>query len=184
VVDIAQTAAPKSVQIHLKYGRERIDRRVQSGERHMLKVLIAEDELMIADMIEETLLENGYEVCGIARTVDEAVALVRDHKPDLAVIDLRLADGGFGTEIAAQFEGPDRFGILYASGNVSRGMLGAANGEAYISKPYGTPRCCAVWKLSPTSSPRARRHGHSRAGSICWKRPPRQPWVNYEPART
>jgi len=41
----------------------------------MLKVLIAEDELLIADLLEEALVANGYEVCGIARTVDEAVAL-------------------------------------------------------------------------------------------------------------
>ena len=41
----------------------------------MLKVLIAEDELMIADMAEETLVKHGYEVCGIARTVAEAVRL-------------------------------------------------------------------------------------------------------------
>jgi DNA-binding response OmpR family regulator len=105
----------------------------------MVKVLIAEDELMIADTIEEALVENGYEVCGIARSVDEAVALARDHRPDLAVIDLRLADGGLGTEIAVQFAGPDRFGILYASGNVSCDMLNASDGEAFISKPYGSP---------------------------------------------
>jgi DNA-binding response OmpR family regulator len=103
----------------------------------MLKVMIAEDELMIADMIEETLTAHGYEVCGIARTVDEAVALGRRHKPDLAVIDLRLADGGFGIEIAAQLGGPDRFGILYASGNIPRVTLSAADGEACLAKPYG-----------------------------------------------
>jgi CheY-like chemotaxis protein len=68
----------------------------------MLKVLIAEDDLMIADMTEEILQTNGYEVCGIARTVAEAVALGRDHLPDLAILDMRLADGGLGTQIAAE----------------------------------------------------------------------------------
>ena len=34
----------------------------------MLKVLIAEDNLIIADMMEEILVRNGYEVCGIGRT--------------------------------------------------------------------------------------------------------------------
>jgi len=61
------------------------------------KVLIAEDDLMIADLAEDMLVGQGYEVCGIARTVPEAVALGRQHRPDLAVIDLRLADGGLGT---------------------------------------------------------------------------------------
>ena len=57
----------------------------------MLKVLIAEDDLMLADLAEEILVDAGYEVCGIARTVAEAVALAQHHKPDLAVLDLRLA---------------------------------------------------------------------------------------------
>jgi DNA-binding response OmpR family regulator len=106
---------------------------------HMLKVLIVDDELPIADMVEETLVNNGYEVCSIARDVDEAVALARSHKPDLAVIDLRLTDGGFGTQIAAQLGGPDRLGILYASANISRVTLSAADGEACLIKPYGAP---------------------------------------------
>ena len=59
----------------------------------MLKVLIVEDDLMIADITEDFLVASGYEVCGIARTVDKAVALARLRPPDLAVIDLRLADG-------------------------------------------------------------------------------------------
>jgi len=43
----------------------------------LLKVLIAEDELLIADVLEEALVASGYNVCGIARTVDEAVVLGR-----------------------------------------------------------------------------------------------------------
>ena len=62
----------------------------------MLSVLIAEDELFIADLLEEALIMNGYAVCGIARTVGEAVALVQRHHPDLGVFDIRLAQGGRG----------------------------------------------------------------------------------------
>jgi len=35
----------------------------------MLKVMIVEDDLMLADFAEEILVEQGYHVCGIARTV-------------------------------------------------------------------------------------------------------------------
>jgi len=101
----------------------------------MLKVLIAEDDLMIADMIEEALVRCGYEVCGIARTVGDAVALGRKHKPDLAILDMRLADGGRGTEVAACFDAP-RPGILYATGNTSEVRLTATDGEACLTKPY------------------------------------------------
>jgi DNA-binding response OmpR family regulator len=102
----------------------------------MLKVLIAEDDLMIADMAEEILVSNGYEVCGIARTVAEAVALGRDNLPDLAILDMRLADGGLGTQIAAELSGLGRIGILYASGNMSQIALSAADGDACLAKPY------------------------------------------------
>ena len=104
----------------------------------MLKVLIAEDDLMIADLAEEILVEAGYDVCGIARTVAEAVAMARQHKPDLAILDLRLADGGLGTEIAAQLLPLGRLGVLYATGNMSQVALTTANGDACLSKPYSS----------------------------------------------
>jgi DNA-binding response OmpR family regulator len=103
----------------------------------MLKVLIAEDELMIADLIEETLVADGYEVCGIARTVDEAVALGETHRPDLAVLDVRLAKGGHGPDIARRLHSKGKFGVLYATGDGERNSeLTQADGEASLSKPY------------------------------------------------
>lgn len=102
----------------------------------MAKVLIVEDDMMTADMVEEALVAAGHTVCGIARTVNEALVLGRDHKPDLAVIDMRLADGGFGTEVAGLLDPDRKLGILYATGNVSRIMLTAANGHACLAKPF------------------------------------------------
>jgi DNA-binding response OmpR family regulator len=103
----------------------------------MLKVLIAEDELMIADLLEETLITSGYEVCGIARTVDEAVALADLHKPDLAVLDVRLAQGNRGPDIARRLGDRGRLGILYATGeDARRSTLTLADGAAAITKPY------------------------------------------------
>jgi CheY-like chemotaxis protein len=104
----------------------------------LLKVLIAEDDLMIADLAEEILVDKGYEVCGIARTVAEALALAQHHKPDLAILDLRLADGDLGTEIAAQLLPLGRLGVLYATGNVSQVVLTTADGDACLSKPYSS----------------------------------------------
>jgi CheY-like chemotaxis protein len=102
----------------------------------MLKVLIAEDDLVTADGVEEILIEQGYEVCGIARTVAEAVELGRAHKPDLAVIDLRLADGGLGTDVADELGLLGRVGILYSTGNGLQAVLTSAQGDACLSKPY------------------------------------------------
>jgi CheY-like chemotaxis protein len=104
----------------------------------VLKVLIAEDHLMIADIAEEILIEHGYEVCGIARTVAEAVALAQHQKPDLAVLDLRFADGSLGIEIAARLLPLGRIGVLYATGNISQVVLTTSDGDACLSKRYSS----------------------------------------------
>jgi DNA-binding response OmpR family regulator len=102
----------------------------------MRKVLIVEDDLMLADFAEEILVEYGYEVTGIARTVAEAIALARRSRPDLVILDLRLADGGLGTDFASQLPAVGRPGILYVTGNMSQLALTAADGDACLSKPY------------------------------------------------
>jgi CheY-like chemotaxis protein len=105
----------------------------QAGGLHVLKVLIVEDDLMLADFAEEILVEHGYEITGIARTVADAVALARDARPDLVILDLRLADGGLGTEVAAQLPPLGRPGILYITGNMSQVALTC--GDACLAKP-------------------------------------------------
>ena len=73
----------------------------------MAKIMIAEDDLLMADMLEDVLVGGGYEVCGIARTVDEAVKLGKRHQPDLAILDIRLAGGGrYGYPPAAEERPP------------------------------------------------------------------------------
>jgi DNA-binding response OmpR family regulator len=101
----------------------------------VLKVLIAEDDLVIADAIEEILMANGYEVCGIATSVSKAVALGREYSPELAILDMRLDGVKLGTEVAAQLCDGPRIGILYASGNINQ-VIAMADHDACIAKPY------------------------------------------------
>jgi DNA-binding response OmpR family regulator len=101
-----------------------------------LKVLIVEDELMIADMAEELLVAEGYEVCGIARTVEEAVELGIYHKPNLALVDFRLADGGLGTEVGTRLRAVGTVGVLFVTGNDTHIALKDADGDACLVKPY------------------------------------------------
>ena len=102
----------------------------------MPKVMIAEDELLNADVIAEILAESGYDVCGIARTVAEAIELGERHEPDLAVIDLHLAGGGIGSEIGARLRRGGRLGVLYTTGNAGEIALTANDGDACLEKPF------------------------------------------------
>ena len=61
------------------------------------------------------------------------------HEPDLAVLDVRLAKGGHGPDIARRLKSKGNLGVLYATGDDARNsMLTLADGEASISKPYRT----------------------------------------------
>jgi CheY-like chemotaxis protein len=108
----------------------------QAGGQRVLKILIVEDDLMMADFMEELLVDYGYEISGIARTVDAAVALAQHARPNLVILDMRLADGGLGTEVAAQLLPPGRPGILYVTGNMSQIALTSSDGDACLAKPY------------------------------------------------
>jgi DNA-binding response OmpR family regulator len=103
----------------------------------MPKVMIVEDDLAMADMLEDVLVAGGYEVCGIARAVEEGLELAARHKPDFAVLDVRLAGGDRGTDIGAELHRPGGPGILYATGNMGLIDLANASGEACLVKPYG-----------------------------------------------
>jgi CheY-like chemotaxis protein len=106
------------------------------GESEMHKILIVEDNFMIADMVEDTLIANGYDVCGIAPTVAVGLALWRDHHPDLLVVDLRLAHGELGTELVAKIGNFGDLGILYVTGNSGQLELSNTDGHACLGKPY------------------------------------------------
>ncbi len=102
----------------------------------MPTVMIAEDDLMLADMLSDILDNGGYDVCGIARTVDEAVQIGDRCHPDFAVLDIRLANGSLGTDIPGRLEHKGSMGILYASGNFGGHALTKGDGDALLIKPY------------------------------------------------
>jgi DNA-binding response OmpR family regulator len=102
----------------------------------MTSILIAEDDVLISDLLEEALVANGYEVCGIATTVREAIALAERLRPELCIIDVRLADGGDGTVLAARLMQQPGIGILYTTGNADYVVANGAPGHACLKKPY------------------------------------------------
>ena len=55
-----------------------------------IRVVIAEDEAIIRLDLKETLEEEGYEVVGETGRGDEAVELVKEQHPDLAILDVKM----------------------------------------------------------------------------------------------
>ena len=66
------------------------------------RILIVEDEYLVATEMEAGLSEAGYEVAGIATTAGEALRLAEAERPALIVMDIRLAGNSDGVEAAKQ----------------------------------------------------------------------------------
>ncbi|GHF09292.1 MULTISPECIES: response regulator [Rhodobacterales] len=65
-----------------------------------LKVLVIEDNIFIALDLEGQLEEMGHDVVGIAATATKAIEMALKSVPDLAIVDLQLADGSRGQDAA------------------------------------------------------------------------------------
>jgi two-component system, response regulator PdtaR len=72
------------------------------GAQGPTRILIVEDDFLIAMQTEAALTEAGLLVVGIATTAEEAVALAREQRPLLAVMDVRLASQRDGIEAARE----------------------------------------------------------------------------------
>ena len=85
-----------------------------------MKILVVEDELLIALEIEMIIGDLGHDVVGIADTCAEALKLAAEHKPDAATVDLRLRGGDRGEDLARELR--DRLGIrsIFISGNLDK----------------------------------------------------------------
>jgi DNA-binding NarL/FixJ family response regulator len=67
-----------------------------------LRVLVVEDDFLIAMQSESALRDAGFEVVGPATTAEEAIALALAERPALAVMDIRLASKRDGIEAAGE----------------------------------------------------------------------------------
>lgn len=103
-----------------------------------IRVVIAEDEAIIRIDLKETLEEEGYEVVGETGRGDKAVDLVRELRPDLAILDIKMP-GMDGIE-AARLITKDRIcGVLVLTAFSQREVIEQARDAgalAYLVKPF------------------------------------------------
>lgn len=101
--------------------------------RKIQRILIVEDEPLIAFDTEHVLTEVGYQVVGTVDTVDAALEVIASKKIDLALVDLGLTDGGSGVEVAAAAR---RAGlqVLFVTGRCPKG--GESLGIGCLEKPF------------------------------------------------
>jgi two-component system, response regulator PdtaR len=104
-----------------------------------MRILITEDDVMLADCLEDALEELGHTVCGVASNVSEAVGLARLHHPDVAILDMQLKGSELGIHVVDQLMASGdlgHIGILYVTGEAERVHREAHFGHGCLNKPY------------------------------------------------
>jgi len=104
-----------------------------------VRILIVEDEALVASYIQEVLLEAGFEVTGIAASGPEALSLAAEHEPELALVDIRLAGPIDGIELACALR--ERFGTpaIFLSGLIDADITSRAEVASplgFLHKPF------------------------------------------------
>jgi response regulator NasT len=107
------------------------------GDARAPRVVIAEDEAIIRLDLKELLEEDGYEVVGETGRGDEAVALVKEHRPDLVILDVMMP-GMDGLTAARQIAAERLAAVLVLTAFSQRELVEEARDAgalAYLVKP-------------------------------------------------
>jgi response regulator NasT len=103
-----------------------------------VRVVIAEDEAIIRLDLKELLEEEGYEVVGETGRGDEAVELVKQLEPDLAILDIKMP-GLDGLSAAREISGERRAAVVILTAFSQRDLIEQARDAgavAYLVKPF------------------------------------------------
>lgn len=103
------------------------------------KILIVEDEMIIAANISLQLTELGYDVTGIIPRGEDALLHIEDNKPDILLLDINLKGKLDGIETAQAMQKTHNIPVIYLTANIDDSHFNRAKQThpyGFISKPY------------------------------------------------
>ena len=103
------------------------------------KILIVEDDSIMALELQETLQDRNYVVPGVAYTGKDAIEMSKKINPDLIVMDIRLKGGIDGIEAANKIRAISKVPVLFLSGYADKGTLARikeCGAAGLIAKPF------------------------------------------------
>ncbi|GJD93690.1 response regulator [Methylobacterium iners] len=101
-----------------------------------LRILVVEDEALIALELECLLDDLGHVTIGVVGNSQEAIALGRSAAPDVALVDIHLIDGPTGIEVARALSADQRTTVVFMTANSKRIPPDFAGAFGVIAKPY------------------------------------------------
>jgi DNA-binding response OmpR family regulator len=101
-----------------------------------VKVLIVEDELLVALNMEACLIAAGHSVLGIATTCAAAMKMAEVGHPELALVDMTLADHISGIVVAMQLRQQLAIESMFVTADPDRDLGSLTGALGCLSKPF------------------------------------------------
>ncbi len=130
---------------------------------HTLRILVVEDDAVQAAYLCHILAQMGYEVAGIAATGENALTLAASQRPDLVLMDIRLAGEMDGLEAGAAIHRDLELPIVYLTAYTDEALVDAAKHArpyAYLVKPVRDHELRASIEVAVQSSAMDRQLRH------------------------
>jgi DNA-binding NarL/FixJ family response regulator len=103
------------------------------NETSAARLLIVEDDVLVASSLDELLSASGFDVVGIAGSAATAALMAEEQNPELALIDIRLVGPVDGIELACHFREQFRIPTIFLSGFADQ----ETKERARLAKPLG-----------------------------------------------
>jgi DNA-binding LytR/AlgR family response regulator len=103
------------------------------------RVLIVEDQLVVAKSIEAMIVDNGMEVIAVCKAGEEAVTLVEQHVPDIVIMDIKLQGKMDGIQAAARIREMHCIPLIFLSDYTDKVTVRKAKSTRpvnFLSKPF------------------------------------------------
>jgi CheY-like chemotaxis protein len=103
------------------------------------RIMIVEDEALVALVLEERLADLGHIVCGTAVSAEEAVAMAERERPEVILMDVNLKGARDGIHAASEIAARQRVAVIYQTAFTdapTRARMLATEPVAIVTKPY------------------------------------------------
>jgi two-component system, response regulator PdtaR len=115
------------------------------------RILIVEDEIIIANDLQHILSAENYDICGIASSYEEAIELFYSHHPQIIICDIYLRGEKTGIDFANKINMLNNIPIIFITAFSSNELITKVtdmNHISYITKPFTNSQVIAAVNLA------------------------------------
>lgn len=105
---------------------------------NLIKILIVDDEVLIAEFIKDVLMSLDFKLLSLAHTKEDAIKEINVFKPDLILLDIRMENEFDGIEIAKEINSNFKIPFIFITAHSDKEIIEKALNtipSGYITKP-------------------------------------------------